>query len=63
MYNKKEDDGFKLKLKRGDEVILQLIRDIYQNKHGEAMAFNFELLDSFEGRGKFVQIMEDLGLG
>lgn len=63
MFNKKEDDGYRLKLKRGDEVILQLIRDIYLKKHGEAMAFNFEKLDSFEGRGKFAQIMEDLGLG
>jgi hypothetical protein len=27
------------------------------------MAFNFELLETFEGKGKFTKMMEDLGLG
>jgi hypothetical protein len=46
-----------------EELIKQLIRAVYEARKGEVLAFNYELLDDFEMRGKFTRLMDEIGLG
>jgi hypothetical protein len=43
-------------------LINKLLREVYQKKKGEVMAFDFDKLETQEGRGKFNKMMEELTL-
>ena len=43
-------------------MIHKLIREIYEQRKGEKLAFDYDKLETHEGRSKFSKIMEDLGL-
>lgn len=53
----------RVRQKNCDDLVKKLVRDIYERKRGEVMAFDFEQLETFEGRGRFTYMMEELGLG
>lgn len=46
VYNKEEQDKFKADRKSTNEEITRLIREAYLNKHKEAMAFDFDKLET-----------------
>lgn len=62
VYNKDEDDNNKAQRKARYELIVKLIRDIYQKKKSEVMAYDFSLIESMEGRNKFNEMMNEIGL-
>jgi hypothetical protein len=59
VYNKDEEENFKAQRKARTELIIKLIRESYQKRFGEPMAFDFEKLETAEGRGKFNKMMEE----
>lgn len=43
-------------------MIIKLIREVYNKVKGEVLAFDFALIDNLEGRNKFNQMMDSVGL-
>lgn len=62
VYNNDEAENFKSQRKSRTDLIKKMIRDVYQKKTGEVMAFDFDKLEGSETRGKFIQMMEKIGL-
>ena len=61
VYNNDEAENYKSQRKSRTDLIKKLVRDIYQKKMNEPMAFDFDKLDTSESRLKFGSIMEKIG--
>jgi hypothetical protein len=62
-YNKAEMAMTVIGTQERNNLVLKLLHELYQRKKGQPMSFNFDKLETFEGRGKFTTMMEELGLG
>ena len=63
VYNLQENAILKIKQKERDDLIKEMLRQYYLQKKGENMPFDFDTLESFEQRGRFSRMMDDLGIG
>ena len=63
VYNLQENAILKIKQKERDDLIKEMLRQFYLQKKGENMPFDFDTLESFEQRGRFSRMMDDLGIG
>lgn len=63
IFNKQDHDQKMIKDKLKNDLIVKMINEVHLKKKGEQMHFNYELLETYEGRGKFTTLMDELGLG
>lgn len=62
VYNKDEDDNYKAQRNARNELILKLIRETYQKVKKEPLTFNFDQIETLEGRNKFTSMMDEVGV-
>lgn len=63
IFHKPEHDLKQIKRTKREDLIKIMIRSLFEKRKAEVMAFDFSSLDTFENRGKFTRLMDEIGLG